>query len=187
MGSRGYVYYPSVLQDVFADDSTASYSVTIPTCVAAGEYLLRIEQLAIHNPGSPPQVSIDAHIVAALTYLPSSTSLAPSSRLLAVAQRLSRPLPRFPDTLRQPTLATLSISTVASQTTPSLDPRLQPARQETAIMEQDLLLLHNFNISDTHLLNSRCRHPVPPFSCLMILVCINMAFVLGDFNIFGAT
>jgi hypothetical protein len=35
-----------------------NYSVTIPTCVAAGEYLLRIEQLAIHNPGSPPQFYI---------------------------------------------------------------------------------------------------------------------------------
>jgi len=32
-----------------------SYAVTIPSCVAAGEYLVRIEQLAIHNPGSPPQ------------------------------------------------------------------------------------------------------------------------------------
>lgn len=35
-----------------------NYAVTIPSCVAAGEYLLRIEQLAIHNPGSPPQFYI---------------------------------------------------------------------------------------------------------------------------------
>jgi hypothetical protein len=39
-------------------DLQRSYSVTIPSCVAAGEYLLRIEQLAIHNPGSPPQFYI---------------------------------------------------------------------------------------------------------------------------------
>lgn len=35
-----------------------SYSVTIPSCVAPGDYLLRIEQLGIHNPGSPPQFYI---------------------------------------------------------------------------------------------------------------------------------
>lgn len=45
---------PSILANTQADN----YSVTIPTCVAAGEYLLRIEQLAIHNPGSPPQFYI---------------------------------------------------------------------------------------------------------------------------------
>jgi hypothetical protein len=34
---------------------TATYSVAIPSQIPAGEYLLRIEQLGIHNPGSPPQ------------------------------------------------------------------------------------------------------------------------------------
>ncbi|KAI1171384.1 glycoside hydrolase family 61 protein [Nemania sp. FL0916] len=34
---------------------TASYSGTIPTCIPAGEYLLRIQSLAIHNPGATPQ------------------------------------------------------------------------------------------------------------------------------------
>jgi hypothetical protein len=38
-----------------ADISLATYSVTIPSQIPAGEYLLRIEQLGIHNPGSPPQ------------------------------------------------------------------------------------------------------------------------------------
>jgi hypothetical protein len=32
-----------------------TYSATIPSCIPAGDYLLRIEQMAIHNPGSPPQ------------------------------------------------------------------------------------------------------------------------------------
>ncbi|KAF2478081.1 uncharacterized protein BDR25DRAFT_250629 [Lindgomyces ingoldianus] len=36
-------------------DMSISYSVTIPSCIAAGDYLLRIEQLGIHNPGSTPQ------------------------------------------------------------------------------------------------------------------------------------
>ncbi|KAF2640984.1 hypothetical protein P280DRAFT_299256 [Massarina eburnea CBS 473.64] len=36
-------------------DLEQSYNVTIPSCVAAGEYLVRIEQLAIHNPGAAPQ------------------------------------------------------------------------------------------------------------------------------------
>ena len=40
-------------------DLEQSYSVTVPSCLAAGEYLLRIEQLAIHNPGSPPQFYIN--------------------------------------------------------------------------------------------------------------------------------
>ncbi|KAK3207732.1 hypothetical protein GRF29_96g204396 [Pseudopithomyces chartarum] len=35
-----------------------SYSATIPSCIPAGDYLLRIEQLGIHNPGSPPQFYI---------------------------------------------------------------------------------------------------------------------------------
>lgn len=39
-------------------DLEQSYPVTIPSCVAAGEYLLRIEQLAIHNPGALPQFYI---------------------------------------------------------------------------------------------------------------------------------
>lgn len=34
-----------------------SYTYKLPTCLASGDYLLRVEQLAIHNPGSPPQVS----------------------------------------------------------------------------------------------------------------------------------
>ncbi|KAI1158455.1 glycoside hydrolase family 61 protein [Nemania serpens] len=33
----------------------ASYSGTIPKCIPAGEYLLRIQNLAIHNPGATPQ------------------------------------------------------------------------------------------------------------------------------------
>ncbi|KAI1402016.1 glycoside hydrolase family 61 protein [Hypoxylon fuscum] len=32
-----------------------TYSTTIPKCIASGEYLLRIQSLAIHNPGSTPQ------------------------------------------------------------------------------------------------------------------------------------
>lgn len=39
-------------------DLSQTYDVTIPSCIPAGEYLLRIEQLGIHNPGSPPQFYI---------------------------------------------------------------------------------------------------------------------------------
>jgi len=39
-------------------DLKASYDVTLPSCLAPGEYLARIEQLAIHNPGSTPQFYI---------------------------------------------------------------------------------------------------------------------------------
>lgn len=34
---------------------SGSYTYNIPTCIPAGEYLLRIQSLAIHNPGSTPQ------------------------------------------------------------------------------------------------------------------------------------
>jgi len=32
-----------------------SFNVAIPKCIPAGEYLLRIQQMAIHNPGGAPQ------------------------------------------------------------------------------------------------------------------------------------
>jgi hypothetical protein len=35
-----------------------SYQYTIPKCIKDGEYLLRIQSLAIHNPGSTPQFYI---------------------------------------------------------------------------------------------------------------------------------
>ncbi|KAJ8123783.1 hypothetical protein ONZ43_g344 [Nemania bipapillata] len=34
---------------------TSSYSGTIPKCIPSGDYLLRIQSLAIHNPGATPQ------------------------------------------------------------------------------------------------------------------------------------
>ncbi|KAF1979980.1 hypothetical protein BU23DRAFT_637645 [Bimuria novae-zelandiae CBS 107.79] len=39
-------------------DMSTTYTATIPSCTPAGDYLLRIEQLGIHNPGSPPQFYI---------------------------------------------------------------------------------------------------------------------------------
>ncbi|KAL0632633.1 hypothetical protein Q9L58_008481 [Maublancomyces gigas] len=37
---------------------TGTYTANIPTTLPSGDYLLRIEQIAIHNPGSPPQFYI---------------------------------------------------------------------------------------------------------------------------------
>ncbi len=37
---------------------SATYQNTIPKCIPNGEYLLRIQSLAIHNPGSTPQFYI---------------------------------------------------------------------------------------------------------------------------------
>ncbi|KAI0514463.1 glycoside hydrolase family 61 protein [Xylaria bambusicola] len=34
---------------------TGTYTGTIPRCIPSGEYLLRIQSLAIHNPGATPQ------------------------------------------------------------------------------------------------------------------------------------
>jgi hypothetical protein len=36
----------------------SSYTHNIPKCIANGEYLLRIQSLGIHNPGSTPQFYI---------------------------------------------------------------------------------------------------------------------------------
>ncbi|KAK4126627.1 lytic polysaccharide monooxygenase [Parathielavia appendiculata] len=35
-----------------------SYTYNIPRCIPDGEYLLRIQQLGLHNPGAPPQFYI---------------------------------------------------------------------------------------------------------------------------------
>jgi Auxiliary Activity family 9 (formerly GH61) len=35
-----------------------SYSARIPSCIPVGDYLLRIQQLGIHNPGGAPQFYI---------------------------------------------------------------------------------------------------------------------------------
>lgn len=40
------------------DMSAADYTYNIPKCIKDGEYLLRIQSLAIHNPGSTPQFYI---------------------------------------------------------------------------------------------------------------------------------
>lgn len=42
----------------FTNNAAATYEYNIPTCIPDGEYLLRIQSLAIHNPGSPPQFYI---------------------------------------------------------------------------------------------------------------------------------
>lgn len=39
-------------------DMSLTYSVNLPSCISAGDYLLRIEQLGIHNPGGTPQFYI---------------------------------------------------------------------------------------------------------------------------------
>ena len=39
-----------------------SYSYNIPKCIPNGEYLLRIQQLGLHNPGAPPQVGGDESV-----------------------------------------------------------------------------------------------------------------------------
>jgi hypothetical protein len=40
------------------DSPVESYSITLPSCLPASDYLVRIERLAIHNPGSTPQFYI---------------------------------------------------------------------------------------------------------------------------------
>lgn len=37
---------------------TDAYSSTIPRCIPDGEYLVRIEQIGLHNPGAAPQFYI---------------------------------------------------------------------------------------------------------------------------------
>lgn len=134
--------YPSLLVRidnpcVFSIKSTNSgmlvtYSATIPSCIAPGEYLLRIEQLGIHNPGSPPQVCksdnvkwIDAES------LNSSTFLARRLRLPVAAPRPSAQRLRSQATLSLQTVDTPpTFTTQTSRATLSQDLRLRLARQE---------------------------------------------------------
>ena len=41
-----------------------TYTFNVPSCIPAGEYLIRIQQLAIHNPGGVPQFYIGCAQVA---------------------------------------------------------------------------------------------------------------------------
>lgn len=41
-----------------ADVHIEDFEVRIPKCIPAGEYLMRIEQIAIHVPGIPPQFHV---------------------------------------------------------------------------------------------------------------------------------
>ncbi len=41
------------------EPAIVSYTYNIPKCIPNGEYLLRIQQLGLHNPGAPPQVRGD--------------------------------------------------------------------------------------------------------------------------------
>ncbi|KAK2760173.1 hypothetical protein FQN54_002240 [Arachnomyces sp. PD_36] len=50
-------------------DMSDNYSATIPAGVPDGEYLLRIEQLALHNPGAAPQVKTPYLVNAIFVFL----------------------------------------------------------------------------------------------------------------------
>ncbi|KAG9236397.1 glycoside hydrolase [Amylocarpus encephaloides] len=45
-------------------DLKSTYTFNLPKCISSGEYLLRIQSLAIHNPGSTPQFYISCAQVA---------------------------------------------------------------------------------------------------------------------------
>ncbi|CZR53136.1 related to cellulose binding protein CEL1 [Phialocephala subalpina] len=45
-------------------DMKSTYTFNLPSCVSAGEYLVRIQSLAIHNPGGTPQFYVSCAQVA---------------------------------------------------------------------------------------------------------------------------
>lgn len=54
---RGEFAVISASTDTYANGLPSdSYTSNIPKCIPDGEYLLRIQQLGLHNPGAPPQV-----------------------------------------------------------------------------------------------------------------------------------
>jgi len=62
------------------DQLLATYTYNIPKCIANGEYLLRIESLGIHNPGSTPQFYVSCaqvNVVGGGSTTPSPTALIP--------------------------------------------------------------------------------------------------------------
>lgn len=58
MAPAQYVYFSPFSMPADSDKVAATYTGNIPKCIPNGEYLLRIQQLGIHNPGSPPQFYI---------------------------------------------------------------------------------------------------------------------------------
>ncbi|KXX80605.1 putative endo-beta-1,4-glucanase D, partial [Madurella mycetomatis] len=59
-----------------------SYTSNIPRCIPNGEYLLRIQQLGLHNPGAPPQFYISCAQVKVINggnTNPSPTALIPGA------------------------------------------------------------------------------------------------------------
>jgi len=55
MGLERFVPFPPFVCKRRTDARAAKYTFNLPTCIPNGEYLLRIQSLAIHNPGSTPQ------------------------------------------------------------------------------------------------------------------------------------
>jgi len=59
---------------------SSKYTFNVPKCIASGEYLLRIESLGIHNPGSTPQFYVSCaqiNVVGGGSTTPAPTTLIP--------------------------------------------------------------------------------------------------------------
>lgn len=59
-----------------------TYSAKVPTCIPAGEYLIRIQQIGIHNPGAAPQFYISCaqvKVTGGGSTNPSPTALIPGA------------------------------------------------------------------------------------------------------------
>jgi hypothetical protein len=107
---RGEFYYPSVnIVRALIKRYPDSYTHNIPQCIPDGEYLLRIQQIGLHNPGAAPQVrknlilppGLDIGISFDKTHtLHSSISAAPKSRSPTAATHRRLPLPRSPEQSR---------------------------------------------------------------------------------------
>jgi hypothetical protein len=74
-----------VMEKDLADDlktRSDSYTYNIPRCIPDGEYLLRIQQLGLHNPGAAPQFYISCaqiKVTGGGTTNPTPTALIPGA------------------------------------------------------------------------------------------------------------
>jgi len=69
-----------------------SFNVQIPKCIAAGDYLLRIQQLGIHNPGGDPQFYVSC---AQLKVTGGGSSSPPASALVSIPGAFSKSDPGY--------------------------------------------------------------------------------------------
>jgi hypothetical protein len=66
---------------VTSNSQTENFNVAIPKCLPPSDYLLRIQQIGIHNPGGDPQFYVSC---AQLKVSGTGTAVVPAEKLVSI-------------------------------------------------------------------------------------------------------